>query len=639
MEKAAESGWKKFTKVLGGYGLNVMGEPIQEGLQQGISIANRERALSGEAPSIFGLAEDTLHTTANALTSKTPENAANRQEILDAAKEGAKIAAMVGGGGIGRREDSRFAGAQNDSTKAGSGTEAADYEGIYQQAKIVQQEMDSTLNEIASQLGISMNPGVSKSVASMRDKTAKKSTAGQVYSVLDMKDHARNKLELNSFDQIPQVLELLAQKNIPCETEAIGPTEWGYRGFHVTWRTKGGLGCELQLTRPDVWQVKLESDVIYDKWRNVTDAINLSDAEYTAMMSDMQRSNEMWNQLDLPDFKILESSVSDNLRALNISSADTGRDGTIQFPETNSLTRMAGSGEISSTRPDSVMQAMEVPPFNPSSAFTILQGTAEINNSISPEQQNNASVLPNETISIRHQLKDNIVKAGYSEEAGERALDGGGIGRREDSNAGAQTHTPEQQQVMNEYESSVDSNLADFVKVVVNSSYSTAIDNQSYFLSPVSQQQSSDIKNRTGVDLEGFKRKITAKAIRHIDKRHGENGSADKTMANAEDLARIQYVLDNYDDISVLEQRSSKYRDSQNNPAPMIRYGKQIDGHYYVVEAIPNTKAKTVAIVTAYMSDGSQDTNKMNQTDALKMYNPLDDVQNAHTVSDSFSAS
>ena len=60
----------------------------------------------------------------------------------------------------------------------------------------------------------------------------------------------------------PQVLEYLRDQGIKYETEAIGPTPYGYRGFHVTWRNNDGLGAELQITMPDIWQIKLKSDAI-----------------------------------------------------------------------------------------------------------------------------------------------------------------------------------------------------------------------------------------------------------------------------------------------------------------------------------------------------------------------------------------
>ena len=230
-------------------------------------------------------------------------------------------------------------------------------------AQTAQKEMDSMLNEIAVQLGVRFTNGTSKSLSSMRDKINRKLAMGRQYGIEDVKDHARNKLELDTFDQIPQVLEALKQKNIPYQTEAVGPTEWGYKGFHITWQDNHGVNCELQLTRPDVWQVKLESDAIYEKWRNVTDRHALSVAQYMKYWKDRKRSQRLWSQLDLPDFSIYcANSSSESTRAWNSSSAETGFSGLRQTPLTSSNVLILGSSKNSRIRPSSVMQAMGAPP-------------------------------------------------------------------------------------------------------------------------------------------------------------------------------------------------------------------------------------------------------------------------------------
>ena len=66
------------------------------------------------------------------------------------------------------------------------------------------------------------------------------------------------------------------------------------------------------------------------------------------------------------------------------------------------------------------------------------------------------------------------------------------------------------------------------------------------------------------------------------------------------DIARIQYVLDNYDNIELLTEKSSEFRDKNQNPAPMVKYSKRVDGTYYVVEAVPNTRKHQLAVITAY---------------------------------------
>lgn len=91
--EAAESGVKKLIKALGKYGLDVGQEMLEEGTQQAVSIANRNRSLEGNT-GLWNLTKSTALTTKDAVSGKDAEA---RAEIWDAAKEGGKIAAMMGG--------------------------------------------------------------------------------------------------------------------------------------------------------------------------------------------------------------------------------------------------------------------------------------------------------------------------------------------------------------------------------------------------------------------------------------------------------------------------------------------------------------------------------------------------------------
>ncbi len=101
-------------------------------------------------------------------------------------------------------------------------------------------------------------------------------------------------------------------------------------------------------------------------------------------------------------------------------------------------------------------------------------------------------------------------------------------------------------------------------------------------------------------------------------------------MANNADIARISYVLDNYDDIELLNDTSKEFRDKKQKPAPMVRVSKRVDGTFYVVEAVPDTKAKKLAVVSAYIEKPSQQTRDVQA--------PLWNVQNASADDDSKSS-
>lgn len=93
-EEAAESAGKKLLKALGKYGLNVAQEMAEEGTQQAVSIANRERAQAGIGAGKLDLVGKSVQTARDAFFGGNTEA---RDEIVGAAKEGGKIAAMMGG--------------------------------------------------------------------------------------------------------------------------------------------------------------------------------------------------------------------------------------------------------------------------------------------------------------------------------------------------------------------------------------------------------------------------------------------------------------------------------------------------------------------------------------------------------------
>ena len=79
-------------KALGEYGINIVSEAAEEGAQQIVSLANQDRALNGNTDGgVLDLAQASVDKAGNL----SPEEL---QEIIDSAKEGAKISAMLGGG-------------------------------------------------------------------------------------------------------------------------------------------------------------------------------------------------------------------------------------------------------------------------------------------------------------------------------------------------------------------------------------------------------------------------------------------------------------------------------------------------------------------------------------------------------------
>lgn len=170
------------------------------------------------------------------------------------------------------------------------------------------------------------------------------------------------------------------------------------------------------------------------------------------------------------------------------------------------------------------------------------------------------------------------------------------------------THTPQEMQIIEAYKGSTDESLKE--------TFESYLDNpQQKFsrhnINDVSERQASDAKQILGGNYEGYKNAINSNGINHVMKEHGPFGTVDHSMADLNDPARIGYVLHNYDSVEQTTYKSgeadlsAEFRGADNKPAPMLKYSKKVNGTYYVVEAVPESKYKKFWVVSAYMeTDG-----------------------------------
>ena len=129
-------------------------------------------------------------------------------------------------------------------------------------------------------------------------------------------------------------------------------------------------------------------------------------------------------------------------------------------------------------------------------------------------------------------------------------------------------------------------------------------DNDKVLLGSVSPLIAPKIQGLTGVDVRDFKIAIEARQLKHILKDHGKNGLTDRSMADPSDIAKMQYVLESPGDISYAgkTQAYTYTANGRNKTADTVLYEKEIgEKSYYVVQAVPDTKAKTLYIVTAFI--------------------------------------
>ena len=102
---------------------------------------------------------------------------------------------------------------------------------------------------------------------------------------------------------------------------------------------------------------------------------------------------------------------------------------------------------------------------------------------------------------------------------------------------------------------------------------------------------------------------LESRAVEHILRRHGENGKADHSLRDMNDIGRIQYVLDHYDSMEYGGTTGAyRYQDENGKQvhSQTVKIKKKVNGTYFVIEAVPNTKKKTLYVLSAYMSKKGQ---------------------------------
>lgn len=189
-------------------------------------------------------------------------------------------------------------------------------------------------------------------------------------------------------------------------------------------------------------------------------------------------------------------------------------------------------------------------------------------------------------------------------------------------------HTPEENKIIEDFKAAADENV---ISGIERARSLQNIDYRNKFTVTLSDAVGNRVvnlvKNITGLDITGFKNQIKGNAIAHIDKRHGANGTADHSMANIEDFGRINYVVENADSATLLTKGdvdsetwklSREYRNADNTQAPLIRFEKKVDNTYYVVEAVPDSKANRMAVVSAYMEKAKKEVSSPKSVDAEK---------------------
>ena len=151
--------------------------------------------------------------------------------------------------------------------------------------------------------------------------------------------------------------------------------------------------------------------------------------------------------------------------------------------------------------------------------------------------------------------------------------------------------------VIKGYIEAVDENLLDFVNRVNDGEKTPSM----IQLGKVSEELGAAVEAAVGINPANGENRLTADAVRHIKRRHGTNGLQDHSMRHPEDIARIQFVLDNFDSVQSTGRITKADRNRDKTLARTVEISKKIDGTYYIIEAVPDTKNNRMTIISAYI--------------------------------------
>ena len=160
--------------------------------------------------------------------------------------------------------------------------------------------------------------------------------------------------------------------------------------------------------------------------------------------------------------------------------------------------------------------------------------------------------------------------------------------------------------IIDGYIEAVDSNVYDIAEIYRKNK---SAPNKRIKIADVHERLAKDIQRIIGIDVSYYSIWADKSTFTHIEKRHGTNGAQDRSMANLDDIARMGFVITNYDSIEwCLNQNGekvySKYHNGANgHPAPILLIKKKINGTYYLSEAAADNAYRKLWVESAYINN------------------------------------
>jgi hypothetical protein len=164
--------------------------------------------------------------------------------------------------------------------------------------------------------------------------------------------------------------------------------------------------------------------------------------------------------------------------------------------------------------------------------------------------------------------------------------------------------------------SEINKNLLELIKKVEEGK---AEGEEPISLGIVTEDVAEEIHRIYGIDVKGYQVKIEPRQIKHILNDHGKNGKTDKSMADNEVLARMQYAIFSFDSIRGSGKTKAYFytKNGFSKSANTILCEKRIGSKsYYVVQTAVETNKKTLYVVTAFIGNPGYKKETLQVTDA-----------------------
>lgn len=118
----------------------------------------------------------------------------------------------------------------------------------------------------------------------------------------------------------------------------------------------------------------------------------------------------------------------------------------------------------------------------------------------------------------------------------------------------------------------------------------------------VPERLETDIYTLIGINVKGWKIELPHDSVVHIEKSHGKKGTSDRSMSRTKEYVKIIGLNNLYDSIS--EGKGTKmYKNNDGSFSRTIVLSKRIDDKtIFLIEAVPDSKRKTIQIISIYQN-------------------------------------